>query len=542
LGTRRPGLLLHGNRQGVGADIDALNALGVFTPINLTDAGAPTLRLTAAQDAGVLAAITNSNLVVNVSDSAANVAANFDALAADTRISSITLTDGGTPTLTLTAAQAQNDAATLAKISSPYALVASGGGAPVTVSYFLANHISLDASGQISIADMAANVAGGFDALNADANVTSISFTDSGTAALALTAAQTLSNTRALSKISSPYALSIVDSAANIVALTPVQIAALKRAGVSAVWATDAPVVLSIAQAVALQQSGFSIHPPASDAVSVADTAVQIAAITQAQADALNADGCVSIAATDGAVALGAAAAVILSGDGLTVLGAAVTISDAAAALAALTPGQVAALKAAGYGFAVFDTAGDLEALSPAQIAALGAEGASITATVAGVALSVAEAVAYTQASYGIQVPAGDTVSVADTAANIAADLDKLGGFTSIVISDSAPVPVPVTLGALKADAATIARLVNADGSPYQLAVADPAGNITRVSSWRSALVRSAASTCERARRAFDKASSSAGASAVRNAAATAASIGVARTCWPAGMPSLERR
>lgn len=51
-----------------------------------------------------------------------------------------------------------------------------------------------------------------------------------------------------------------------------------------------------------------------------------------------------------------------------------------------------------------------------------------------------------------------------------------------------------------------------------------------------------ALSICSWVRRALDSASSSAGASAVRNASATAASIGAARMCWQAGMPSVERR
>ena len=51
-----------------------------------------------------------------ISDTAANVAANFDALNADTRIASITLTDDGT--LTLTVAQALNVTGALSKITN----------------------------------------------------------------------------------------------------------------------------------------------------------------------------------------------------------------------------------------------------------------------------------------------------------------------------------------------------------------------------------------------------------------------------------------
>ncbi|MDE2364596.1 MAG: tail fiber protein [Hyphomicrobiales bacterium] len=58
--------------------------------------------------------------------------------------------------------------------------------------------------GGFVIADLASNVSGQFDALNADPHVASISLTDSGIPALTLTASQAANDTSALSKISNP--------------------------------------------------------------------------------------------------------------------------------------------------------------------------------------------------------------------------------------------------------------------------------------------------------------------------------------------------
>ncbi len=126
-----------------------------ITSIALTDSTMPTLALTAAQyssDTSVLDKIGNTyNLTVSgvtaanaatvagnafvtsitVSDTAAQVTANLaalESLATDGQLSSVTLTDSSTPTITLTAAQDTADAAVLAKITSSYNLVITGGG------------------------------------------------------------------------------------------------------------------------------------------------------------------------------------------------------------------------------------------------------------------------------------------------------------------------------------------------------------------------------------------------------------------------------
>src|SRR5208337_4758665 len=92
------------------------------------DTGTPTLALTVAQalnDTHALGDITNASYAIAVTDTAANVAANIGALNADSHVTTLNLTDGGTPALTLTIAQALNDTTALAEIASPYTITIS---------------------------------------------------------------------------------------------------------------------------------------------------------------------------------------------------------------------------------------------------------------------------------------------------------------------------------------------------------------------------------------------------------------------------------
>ena len=68
-------------------------------------------------------------------DSAANVTANLDeleTLASSNDIASITLTDSGTPTLTITATQATNDGNALAEIATPFTITVADTAAKLT--------------------------------------------------------------------------------------------------------------------------------------------------------------------------------------------------------------------------------------------------------------------------------------------------------------------------------------------------------------------------------------------------------------------------
>jgi len=143
----------------------------------------------------------------SVLDSAANITANLNALeslAVSSTLASIALTDSTTPTITLTAAQQTADAAALAKITSPYNLVITGG----TVSAAVA----ATATSAVSVSDTSANVLTYLSQLQtqtAAGRITSIAFTDSTAPTLALTASQYSADTAVLGKITSAYSLSV---------------------------------------------------------------------------------------------------------------------------------------------------------------------------------------------------------------------------------------------------------------------------------------------------------------------------------------------
>ncbi|MHB8271895.1 beta strand repeat-containing protein [Bradyrhizobium sp.] len=136
------------------AALETLATDAQLSSITLTDSTTPTLALTSAQysaDSAVLGKTGNSyNLSIfgvtaanaatvagaahvtsiTVSDTSANIVTNIAALetlTTGTKLSSITLTDGTTPTFSLTPVQLSNDSAVLQEITSYYKLAVSGG-------------------------------------------------------------------------------------------------------------------------------------------------------------------------------------------------------------------------------------------------------------------------------------------------------------------------------------------------------------------------------------------------------------------------------
>ena len=172
---------------------------------------------------------------IAIADTAANVSANIDALNADAKVTSIALTDSGTPTLALTVAQALNDTHALGAITN--------------------------ASYAIAVTDTAANISANFDALNADAHVTSIAPSGSGTQVLTLTVAQVLNDTRALS-ILDPFTITVTGTAASLQGLTPAQMTSLSSSGVTLLEATDEDVAFTTAQKQALGAAGIALEQP----------------------------------------------------------------------------------------------------------------------------------------------------------------------------------------------------------------------------------------------------------------------------------------
>ncbi|WP_315765884.1 MULTISPECIES: S8 family serine peptidase [unclassified Bradyrhizobium] len=99
----------------VAANIAALSANARLSSVTLTDAGTPSLTVSVSQLV-ILGKITNASYNIAISDTAANVSANMAGLSENPHLTSIVLTDTGTPTLTLTAAQLANNLATLSRI------------------------------------------------------------------------------------------------------------------------------------------------------------------------------------------------------------------------------------------------------------------------------------------------------------------------------------------------------------------------------------------------------------------------------------------
>lgn len=167
-----------------------LNSLETYaseiSSVQFTDSGTPTLDLTATQvlsDQALISKIVPPSYHLVLNDSAATVAANFDALAAyGSEISSVVFTDSGTPNLNLTAFSILNDQALIAELTlGSYNLILS---------------------------DTVANIASNFDSLESYAsNIASVSFSDGGTPTLDLTQTQVTNDAALLAKIRGPYDL-----------------------------------------------------------------------------------------------------------------------------------------------------------------------------------------------------------------------------------------------------------------------------------------------------------------------------------------------
>ena len=221
----------------VAPQIDKLNADAKVTAITLSDAGTPTLQLTAAQalnDTHALGVLTNSSYNVDVVDTAADASANFDALNVYAHLAALTLTDSGTPTLSLTAAQALNDTKVLAAITN-------------------ANY-------GIAVTDTGANISADFNALNVDAHITTILPTG-GSQTLNLSLAQILNDAHALSLLD-PFSITVTDTAANLNTITSADVAAFATDGVTLLASTNSDLSLSVAQRQALGSNKISVLQP----------------------------------------------------------------------------------------------------------------------------------------------------------------------------------------------------------------------------------------------------------------------------------------
>ncbi|MGD0643259.1 MAG: hypothetical protein ABSC22_21170, partial [Roseiarcus sp.] len=455
----------------VSAAFDTLSDDSNVTSITLTDSGVPTLTLTASQvakDTTALGEITNTSYAISVVDSAADVAENFDALNANTQVTSIALTDSGQSTLSLDAEQA---------IGDTHALAALGA-----------------ANFTIAVTDSAADVSQTLDALNADAEVSSITLIDSGTPTLDLSVASALGDTTALAEITNPsYAVQIVDTAANVLASASAIAAA---AAVSSVIVSDtAANVLADAAALAAM--------PLVSAIDIVDTAANVLdnlaalkatplvssiEVVDTAANMLASEGALAAAGIGQAIVLDSAANVSAVFDGLNADSSvgAIALTDSGTPTLTLTVAQalnattaLGEIENPNYQVAIVDTAANISAnldtlQNDAQIVSITASDASSPT----LTLIVAQLVDDTTA-LGEITNSNVTVAIVDTGANVAADFDLLNAasfVSSIALSDSGTPTLTLTAAQAVGDTAALQKIAN---SNYAVDVVDTAANVS---------------------------------------------------------------
>jgi hypothetical protein len=171
------------------------------------DAYLVSLTQVAAADAGTLAADDHVSGMA-ISDTGAEISANFDAIAGATNLDSVTLTDQG-GTVTLTAAQILDNATTLNKVESAFQLAATD-----AKMADLASLADVAEVTSIGISDTADNVSTSFaDVIALGGSLTDITLTDT-TPVLALSQADWTTGASALAKITSDYQVDVSDAAA----------------------------------------------------------------------------------------------------------------------------------------------------------------------------------------------------------------------------------------------------------------------------------------------------------------------------------------
>ena len=422
--------------------------------ITLTDGGTPTLSLTSAQlaaDAAALADLTGSyglaitgvsalnsaNVAtqshvssVAVSDLAANVASNLAALqslATAGKLASIVLSDGGTPALSLTAAQLAADAAALADLTGNFALAVSGVSAGNAATVATQTHVS-----SVAISDSVANVTGNLAVLQnlaAAGKLASIALTGGGTPTLSVTAAQLTADATAVSDLTGSYGLAV-----------------------TAVSAVNSSTVAT--------QSHVS-------SVAVSDSAVNVASNLAALQTLAAAGKLASVAVADNAVnvASNLSALQTLAATGKL---ASVAVSDSAANVAS-TLSALQILAAAGELTSIAVTGGGTLSLTAAQLTA---DATALSDLTGSYGLTVTGVSAANSSTVAAQAHVS-SFSVTDSAINVTSNLGVLqtlaaaGKMTSIALTDGGTPALSLTAGQLAADATALSDLTG----NYTLAV-----------------------------------------------------------------------
>jgi hypothetical protein len=187
------------------------------------------------------------------------------------------------------------------------------------------------------------------------------------------------------------------------------------------------------------------------------------------------------------------AEAQLLSGDGIAVTGGPLSATGAAATMLALTAAQASSLSGAGYTLVVLDTAADIQKLTATQIAGLGnLHVAQITASDTSLALTVAQAAALETAGIRVAVPAGSTLTVTDTSANLRAmAAGVIAGLPALGVSDIVSTNGSVSIGVAQAIALENAhlRINGPGGAAVAVTMSDTGANIATVTAGQMGLL-----------------------------------------------------
>ena len=253
-----------------------------------------------------------------ISDTAADVAANLNALNGDSHVTSIALTDGGTPVLTISIAEALNDTRALGEITSLHTIALADTAADIEL-ITSTQAAALKTDGYASIASTTGPVAmtlAEAETLSGDGiAVTGATVTASGTVA-AMTA---LSTTEASTLVGQGYSLAVLDTAADIREMTTTQITALSARHVTQINASDTTVLLSPLLVAALESAGVKVSAPPTDTVVISGTAANLEALTASQITGLSAIGATGLVSTNANVSYTSAQTAAILASGLSV-------------------------------------------------------------------------------------------------------------------------------------------------------------------------------------------------------------------------------
>jgi hypothetical protein len=454
-GTTPAQLTLTDTASNISGAFDTLNGASRVSQIIISDSGSGgvvTIDATqAATDTAALSELYLANGIthaqVAVSDSSGNVQSDLDSLEANhSYISSITLTDGGTPTLTITETQFHNDATVLGDIAGSYQLAVTSVLAADAAIISGGSHVT-----SVSVTDTAANIASNFDALNGiGGTLVAINVQDAAEVILlAYSAATDTYAEGVLAGGTNAGRVAVSDTAANVVAYATELNA---NSYVNEVHVVDS--------ATNVTSNLGDLNSVANLSITLDDVGTPVMAVTAAElATDTAALDAISNASFDVAVTY------VLAANAGNIAGE-VSALTSHATLTSITVGEISN--------GVFDVA--------------------VTNVLASDASDVAGRVL---AATGNAVLT--SISVTDTGADVGANLDSLNGLANLTAINLTGGTLSVTEYSLT-HAATALGLVNTDNGAYDVAVtnvlaADASGIAAEVGAYSNATLTSIAVT-----------------------------------------------